>query len=103
MAKPKPKRGDLRVWWCPQIPCKAFTAHVTTLAEAKLLLTTLADYDLFQLSHNIKPDYANAGGLSVFDGESWIDWRDVNGDEVDDFTMDMLRSNPPTWEEEVPC
>jgi len=37
---------------------------------------TLARYDAFQLDENIKPDYCNAGGLSVFDDGEWVDWED---------------------------
>lgn len=61
----KPKHGQLKVWWIPQIPMKAFEVEVETLVEAKLLLDTLAKYDLFQFENRIKPDYANAGGLVV--------------------------------------
>lgn len=68
--------GDLRVWWVPQIPMKAFTVHVKTIDEASLLINTLANYDLFQYENNIKPDYCNAGGLSVFEDGEWCDWYD---------------------------
>lgn len=94
-------QGDLRVWWIPQIPGKPFVQHVATLVEAKLLLDMLADYDQFQLDHRIKPDYANAGGLEVFDARDtvddhlcgeWVDWYDGDtGDWIDDFTLDELR------------
>ena len=40
---------------------------------AKFLMDTLADYDLFQLEHNIKPDYSNAGGIEVFEDGEWLD------------------------------
>lgn len=89
----------LRVWWIPQIPMKAFTVEVASLVEAKLLLDTLADYDLFQYENRVKGDYANAGGLSVFDYEdetnspdgSWVDWCDDDGRSIDDFELEQLR------------
>ena len=99
-------RGALRVWHIPQIPMKPFTVDVATLAEAKLLLDALAGYDLFQLEHHIKPDYCNASGLVVFDDQdtvdniagSWVDWHSVDGEDIDHYTLDQLRTNPPKWE-----
>lgn len=84
-----PKPGDLSVWWIPQVPMKAFRVSVPDLEGAKLLLRTLAAYDQFQLDNNIRPDYSNAGGLSVWedDGEGgfdWCDWYNEDGDDIDD-------------------
>ena len=94
-----PKHGDLKVWWKPQIPCKSFDVPVANVVEARLLLDALAEYDLFQLKHRIKPDYANAGGLLFFDGQddhhgadgSWCDWIDEDGIEIGDYTLSELR------------
>lgn len=71
--KTEPKKGDLRVWWIPQVPGKAFHVPVKTLREAKLLIDTLANYDMFQLQHRIKPDYSNAGGLQIYEPDSAVD------------------------------
>jgi len=77
-----PNIGDLRVWWIPQVPGKAFHLPVASVEEAAKLMTVLADYDAFQFKNRIKPDYCNAGGLSVFDGDmdndsdGWSDWYD---------------------------
>lgn len=93
------KRGDLRVWWMPQLQMKPFYVHVATLVEAKLLLNTLADYDQFQLDNNIKPDYSNTGGLEVFnsyDGNEWVDWADEEGDSIDDWSLEELREFSPS-------
>lgn len=94
----KPKPGDLRVWWIPQIPGEPFFVPVQGIHEARKLLDTLARYDLFQLEHRIKPDYSNAGGLEVYreelagtdlepelgeDEDGWTDWTDGNGDDID--------------------
>lgn len=79
-----PKAGDLRVWWIPQVPGQPFTVNVSTIAEAQKLLTVLADYDLFQYRHRIKPDYANTGGLMVFEDGEWTDWYDDEGRCIDD-------------------
>ncbi len=80
--------GDLQVWWIPQIPMTAFVVPVSSVAEGAKLLRVLADYDLFQFEHRIKPDYANAGGLQVWfdDGEGdsgWVDWDDPETGETD--------------------
>ncbi len=83
----------LRVWWIPQIPMKSFNVNVKTLEEANLILNTLADYDLFQLENNIKPDYSNTGGLQVFDDveKEWVDWYDEeNGLDFDEYRDEFL-------------
>jgi hypothetical protein len=82
----KPKDGDLKVWWIPQVAMKAFEVPVNTVAEAKLLLKTLADYDIFQFENKVKPDYCNTGGLVIFDAKEneWIDWENEDGDSIDD-------------------
>jgi hypothetical protein len=90
-TKAAPKHGDLRVWWIPQIPGKPFLVSVANLVEAALVLDTLAYYDMFQLENSIKPDYCNAGGLSVFDANddhdgpagSWVDWYSSDGEDLD--------------------
>jgi hypothetical protein len=71
---------------------KPFRVAVKSVDEAKLLLNTLADYDIFQFENKIKPDYCNAGGLEVFDESddtdspdgSWSDWSNDDGDTIDD-------------------
>lgn len=82
--KNRPTRGDLRVWWIPQVPMKPFRVPVATIGEAKLILKTLANYDIFQFENRIKPDYSNAGGLECFsqddDGE-WCEWYDEKSGE----------------------
>ena len=81
--------GDLQVWWIPQVPMEPFTVPVASVAEAVKLLDVLADYDLFQLKHRIKPDFCNAGGLRRWcadggDGEpDWEDWYDEETGEDD--------------------
>ncbi|MGD1416431.1 hypothetical protein [Bacillus stercoris] len=68
----------LRVAHIPQVPMKAFHVEVKNLEEAKLLFDVFADYDLFQLENNVKPDYANATFLEEFDEEEneWVSWCD---------------------------
>lgn len=77
---PADKEGDLRIWWIPQVPGKAFKVPVKDIEQAKLLYEVLADYDRFQYDNNIKPDYANTGGLEVFEDGEWYEWHDPDGD-----------------------
>ncbi len=53
------------------------------MEEAARLLTVLADYDRFQFLNRIKPDYCNAGGLSVYEDGGWTDWCDEESGESD--------------------
>lgn len=84
--------GDLKVWWIPQVPGKAFEVPVATPAEGKLLCDALAAYDAFQFKHRIKPDYSNAGGLQVFEDGEWSDWYDGDGRDIDEMSLDELRN-----------
>lgn len=72
--------GDLKVWWIPQVPMKAFEVHVDNIDEAILILETLASYDTFQYENKIKPDYSNVGGLVVYENDEWVDWLTDDGD-----------------------
>lgn len=76
--------GSLRVWHIPQIPGAPFHVAVDSPAAARLVLHALADYDLFQLRHRIKPDYANAQGLEVFEDGEWCEWTNEDGGGIDD-------------------
>jgi len=79
------KEKKLRVWWIPQIPLNnSFYIEVATPQEAKKVLDILADYDLFQLKNNIKPDYSNAGGLEVFEDGEWSEWYSENDEDIDE-------------------
>jgi hypothetical protein len=83
------KVGDLRVWWIPQVPMEPFAVPVATVAEGVKVLAVLAEYDRFQLAHNIKPDFSNVGGLERWradDGSAvagWEDWYDEATGEDD--------------------
>lgn len=98
----KPKHGDLRVWWIPQIPGRNFLVPVASVLDARLLYDTLASYDAFQFEQHIKPDYANTGGLLFFDahddhdwpGGSWCEWEDEDGRGIGDYELDELRAMP---------
>lgn len=64
-----------RVWWIPQVPGKSFRSEeVTSFAAARAIDVTLGRYDIFQYENNIKPDFANAGGIEIWDEieNSWV-------------------------------
>ena len=79
--------SSLRVWWIPQVTGEPFHRNVTSVAEGKRLLETLAEYDRFQFENNIKPDYCNAGGLEMMEDGEWSDWADENGNSIDDVEL----------------
>jgi hypothetical protein len=85
------KKQKLRVWWIPQVPMEAFYIPVESPEEGQKVMNILATYDCFQYNHNVKPDYANAGGLQYFNEESneWEDWcfEDDNSyyDDLDEY------------------
>jgi hypothetical protein len=60
-----------------------------TVEEGVKIMDVLAQYDLFQLKHRVKGDYANMGGLRRWcedngDGTSgWEDWYDEETFEDD--------------------
>jgi hypothetical protein len=68
---------------------KSFYVPTDSLAEAKKLLSVLADYDAFQYENNIKPDYSNAGGLQEYNEEEgeWWDYEDSEGLTIDEIEL----------------
>lgn len=75
--------NKLRVWWIPQVPGKPFHVEVNSVAEGVKIMDILADYDAFQFANNIKPDYANCGGLEQLEPDedypgdfAWYAWFD---------------------------
>jgi hypothetical protein len=79
----------LKVCHYPQVPCRPFEVEIDSLEKAKLIMDTLADYDLFQFNNHIKPDYANATVLRMWDNEDndWTDWNDEETgiDDLDEY------------------
>jgi hypothetical protein len=82
---PAPEEGDLRIWWVPQIPGKAFKWPVADLTQAALMLDALAAYDDFQFAENVKGDYANMGGLQIYCNGDWEEWESEDYDDFDTY------------------
>lgn len=78
---------QLKVWWKPQIPMASFEVLLNSFAEAKVILETLPRYDAFQLENNIKPDYSNTGGLTVFEDGEWVDYYTEDGADLEAISL----------------
>lgn len=74
--------NKFRVWWIPQVPMAPFFYAVDSLSEAYHMIDMLAKYDLFQYENNVKPDYANAGNIQMWDEEDQ-DWFDLEDFEIE--------------------
>lgn len=76
------KNNQLRLWWIPQVPMKAFYVNVETVEEAEKIWNVLADYDLFQYENKVKGDYCNTGGLEIYMAEEdeWFEWEAMEGE-----------------------
>lgn len=76
-----PQTTPYKVWHIPQIPGKAFEVGVKSLPIAALILDVLADYDTFQYENRIKGDYANVGGILVWN-DAEMCYEDVEDDDI---------------------
>lgn len=91
-----PQIGDLRIWWIPQVPMSPFYwplkggTKEEIVENAGNILDMLAEYDMWQLENNIKPDFSNVGGLEIYeadngDGKSgWCDWYSEDGEDLEE-------------------
>lgn len=79
------KQIEMRLWWIPQVPGKEFYVSVDTVEEAIFIYNILEKYDIFQYKNNIKPDYANAGGLEIYEDGEWVTWYDHHGSTFEDY------------------
>lgn len=80
-----------RVWHIPNVPGNAFHQEVRSLEEAKLLLMTLARYDLY-LGDDLVDN--NAQGLEECSdsGGDWTEWHS-DEDEYRDIA-EVTRADP---------
>ena len=65
--------GDLKVFYIPQVPMKAYEVPVKSLAEAKLVLDAVVGLSIFEFENRIKPDYSDMAGVSRFEDGDWCD------------------------------
>lgn len=87
----------LRVWWVSQVGVKPFYVPVKSVEDAKKVMEILAAHDAYEYQNNIKPDYANCGGLEMWNAEeqSWESWECETAegdyfDDVDDYCNEVF-------------
>lgn len=87
--------AHFHVWWVPQVPGRPFIFDVPGIEEGILLCQALAEYDIFQFENNIKPDFANAGGMSyrLTEADEWEDFDPDDPDEVTAVRNELFRSD----------
>jgi len=78
-----------KVWHIPQFPMQAFEVFTEDIKTAVLLANTLANYDLFQLEHNVKPDYSNVQGIMQWQ-EDEQEWWDLDEYELEQLLNDCI-------------
>ena len=68
----------MRAWWNPQVGSVSdtFIVPVNSLEEAKKVMDILAAYDVCQYNNRIRADFANTGGVEMWNEEDqeWEDW-----------------------------
>ena len=69
-----------KVWYIPQVPMKAFEVETTDPKVAHLILDILGLFSFFEYENNIKPDYADAGGVVVMNDDG--EWEDLEEEEA---------------------
>jgi len=80
-----PALNDLRVYYIPQVPMKAYTVAVPDLATGKLVLDAIVGLSIFEFENNIKPDYSDAAGIERYedDSEYGQKWYEVDEEEYE--------------------
>lgn len=75
---------NLRIWWIPQLGMQGSVFHVPvdTLQAARLLLNTLAEYDLHLERCGLRGDYSNIGGLEEDSSGEWLEWETEEGEDI---------------------
>lgn len=90
----------MRVWHIPQLGMNTepFYVYVDNEIEGKIIMDMLAAYDMYQLQNNIKPDYANANGLHLWNDKEqiWEDWwKEVDSEYYDDIEEYLYSDDCP--------
>jgi len=87
------KPNQLRIWHSSNVPNKLFSKEVDSVEEAKMLLNTLADYDLY-LGELIQ---SNAQGLEVYDPQDygWTEFYDEEDRDIGEIMEEDLNTSKP--------
>jgi hypothetical protein len=85
----QPREGDLRVYWFPG-GHRSINFPVHSVQEGITVLVSLRKYDTYLINEGIRDDHSRlTGGLEVFDGTYWDDWRDEGRFFADDYVKDQ--------------
>ncbi len=95
-AEPRP--GDLRIYYIPQVPMKAYEADIPRgagesdsayLERAAFVLRTVVEFSIFEFENNVKPDYSDVAAIVRWepepDGGDGFDWFDVDESEYEEW------------------
>jgi len=95
----KNQMNELRVYWSIWYgpPREDFIVPVLSLAEAKKILDTLADYSNILFDQKLVPDWESVGGVEEFVGgeltdeyDGWEEWEDEDGRGLHDLTFEEV-------------
>lgn len=82
MAKEQIAENTLKVWYIPQVGAvnNPFEVIVPNIATAKIVMDSLTGLSNYEFENEIKPDYADAIGLSRYEDDGtgnleWVDWE----------------------------
>lgn len=99
--EPEPPAGsEIEFWWVPQVPMTSFSYPVPSIAHGRMLEDAFAKYYLFQLEHNVKPDYCNTGGIrwkhpAYTEGEWWDYDREDMADILENVVLAFAKLVKP--------
>jgi hypothetical protein len=69
----KPKEGDLRVFYIPQVPMMPFEYDVPDMKSAVMVLDALVGLSNFEFTNHVKPDYSDFGSIGQWESGQWND------------------------------
>ena len=73
-----------KIWYIPQIPMAAFEREYDNLQTAKDVLNAVIGLSIFEFEHRVKPDYADAAGIAIWEDGEWCDLDEEEWDDAHD-------------------
>lgn len=99
----QPRENDLQLWFIPQIGGPTFTHRISDGKEGVYLIDAISQYDLYCHRNNLRPDFANAGGINRYELDpneekktfTWFTYYDdETGEEPEDmYETDLFDEN----------
>ena len=81
-----------RISHIPQVPMKPFQVYSDDLGYLVKLRDVLAEYDLFQFEHKVKPDYSSATFIECKDDDD--EWCGMDDFEIDEILAGAIEEVP---------